>query len=1123
LVFSAIIGYLILNVIDLNNERKCGKVKKVTPYIYIIILLISLSCKQSQKEPVLFSLQKNTGITFSNLIQNTPDFNVFSYRNFYNGGGVAIGDINNDGLSDVFFTANMGSNKLYLNKGNFQFDDISLSAGFTPKTDWSTGVVLVDINHDGWLDIFVCNAGYINGKIPQCQLYINNKNLTFTDKAAEYGLTNSGGYTTHAAFFDYDLDGDLDCFIVNNSFIPVNTLNYANKRNLRAPDWPVADFLKGGGDHLYRNDGDKFIDVSSEAGVYGSLISFGLGVTVGDVNGDQYPDVYVSNDFFERDYLYINQRNGTFKDEIEEWTQHLSHSSMGADMGDINNDGFPDIFTTDMLPDDDYRLKANTTFDNIDVNRLKEKSGFYYQYTQNTLQVNMQNNRFAETGYYSGVAASDWSWGGLIFDADNDGLSDIFVCNGIYKDVTNQDFIDFFANDVIQKMVSTGQKDKFDEVVNKMPSIPIPNKLYHNKGNLQFDEVASTTGLGKPSFSNGSAYGDLDNDGDLDLVINNVNQESFVYKNESRTLSVNNYIGFFLKGLEKNTFAVGTRIKVYQGAQVFSRELFPSRGFQSSVDYKQVIGLGKGQADSVIIYWPDKTISKIIKPEINKEHVIQQGQYSASYNKDLLLTPTLFRKIENSYFDKHAENEYIDFYAERNIPAMLSREGPHADTADVNGDGLTDIYIGGASGQPGALYLQTATGFEKSRNLFDIEKEYEDVAVLFLDADNDGDPDLFVGAGGNVQPQGSRLLHHRLYLNDGQGRFKLADNSFPDYTYNAAVAVTSDIDGDGDLDIFVGSRSVPQNYGVVPESVLYINNGKGVFQVAQKLKPGMVTAAVFADVQGDANKELIVVGEWMAPAVYALVNGKAIEITTTISKMKGWWQSVIVTDIDGDKVNDIVLGNIGENFYLQPTANSPVKLWINDFDGNGTVDKIISRTVNKKDVPVFMKRDITDQIPGLKKKNLKFEDYAKKSVQELFSTDSIKNATVAEFNYSSSCVMINKGNGQFIVNKLPVFTQLSSINAIVSTDLNNDGRNDLIVGGNLFYFQPQFSRLDASFGHVLINEGGGQFSCVNPVKSGINVRGEIKNIIQFDLGRPNSRVLILQNDNFPAMYYLNKF
>lgn len=1097
-------------------------VSKIVLSFLLFVFLFVTGCGKQQKEKPLFSLQEKTGIEFVNTIQNSPDFNIFSYRNFYNGGGVAIGDINNDGLADIFFTANMGANKLYLNKGDWKFDDISVKAGFVDKKDWSTGVVFVDINHDGWLDIFVCNAGYVDGKKPKCQLFINNKDLTFTDKAAEYGLTNEGGYTTHAAFFDYDADGDLDCFIINNSFIPVNTLNYANKRGLRAPDWPVAEFLKGGGDHLLRNDNGKFTDVSKEAGIYGSLISFGLGVTVGDVNGDHYPDIYVSNDFFERDYLYINQKDGTFKDEIEEWAQHLSHSSMGADMADINNDGYPDIFTTDMLPDDDYRLKTTTTFDNIDVQRLKQKSGFYYQYTQNTLQINNQDGKFMETAFYSGVAASDWSWGGLIFDADNDGLSDIFVCNGIYNDVTNQDFIDFFANDVIQKMVTTGKRDQFDEVVAKMPSIPIPNKFYHNKGNIQFDEKAVSSGLGQPSFSNGSAYGDLDNDGDLDLVVNNVNEESFVYRNQSREQNANNYIGIRLKGSAKNTFAVGAVIKLFQGAQVISRELIPSRGFESSVDYKQIIGLGKGIVDSMTICWPDKKITKLIRPEINKVHEIAYVQELVSNGPDTKIPDVLFSIESSLVFDKHREDEYIDFYTERNIPLMLSREGPHADTADVNGDGLMDIFIGGAANQPGQLYLQAASGFKRSAiKAFEKDKDFEDVAVLFFDADGDGDKDLFVGSGGNMQPAGSYLLQHRLYKNDGKGNFELAAKAFPDYTMNAAVAKAADIDNDGDLDVFVGSRSVPQNYGVAPESYLYKNNGKGQFTIAEKMNPGMVTDAVFADIEGDDTKELIVVGEWMEPKVFSLSNGKSVEIKTSLSEMKGWWQSIAVTDIDGDNLNDLVLGNIGENCYLQPSAVSPVKLWINDFDGNGTADKIITRTVNRRDVPVFMKRDLTDQMPGLKKQNLKFEEYAKRSVQELFSDILIKKASVYNFNYNASCLAINKGKGNFEIKKLPPFTQLSSINAILITDINTDGKKDLILGGNLFYFQPQFSRLDASYGHVLINKGKAEWELVMPQKSGIEVRGEVKSIVCFQ-SKERKQVLFLQNDSPPVLYKLNE-
>jgi len=1087
----------------------------------IFPVIILSGCKQEQKIQALFSLQENTGIVFSNTIQNSPSFNIFSYRNFYNGGGVGIGDINNDGQADVVLTANMGGNKLFLNKGNWQFEDISLKAGFTDKKDWSTGVVMVDINYDGWLDIFICNAGYIDNQSPQCQLYINNKNLTFTDKAADYGLTNEGGYTTHAAFFDYDMDGDLDCFIINNSFIPVNTLNYANKRALRAPDWPVADFLKGGGDHLYRNDRGKFTDVSEESGIHGSLISFGLGVTVGDVNSDHYPDIYVSNDFFERDYLYINQKNGTFKDELEEWTQHISHSSMGADMADVNNDGYPDIFTTDMLPDDDYRLKTTTSFDNIDIHRLKQKSGFYNQYTQNTLQINNKNGKFMETAFYSGVAASDWSWGGLIFDADNDGLSDIFVCNGIYNDVTDQDFIDFFANDVIQKMVMTGEKDKFDEIVKKMPSKAIPNKFYRNKGGLQFSDEGIAAGLGQPSFSNGSAYGDLDNDGDLDLIVSNVNSPVFVYKNESRESSQNNYITFQLQGEKENTFAVGSKIKIFQGEQMISRELIPSRGFQSSVDYKQVIGLGKRQIDSLVIIWPDRKETKLYRPVVNQLHKISITTAKPEIDTvESVISRWFEKKVAN--FEKHSEDDYIDFYTERNIPVMLSREGPHADSADVNGDGLTDIFTGGAAGQSGVLYLQTLNGFEKKPvPAFVADRAYEDVAVLFFDADMDGDKDLFIGAGGNALEPGNALFKHRLYLNDGKGNFSPSPAAFPKYDFNCAAAVALDMDGDGDKDVFVASRSVPQNYGAIPESYLYTNDGKGNFTAGAAVKAGMLTDVAVTDLDGDKKNEIIVTGEWMSPKVFSVKSNQLAEIKTGLEEYKGWWQSVAVADVDGDGDADLVFGNAGKNCYLKPDRDKPVKLWINDFDQNGTADKIITRTVNKKDVPVFLKREITEQMPSLKKQNLKFEEYADKSIQDLFSSGVIKKAAVKELNYAASCVAVNNGKGGLQMQELPVYTQLSCINAILCADINGDGRKDLILGGNQFHFQPQFARLDASYGHILLNKKSDKgkilWEWAEPSRTGFETRGEVKDIFLMPSAKGSS-LLVLQNDNYPVLF-----
>jgi hypothetical protein len=1106
-------------------------------FVYLVASIPLLySCKK--KEPTkLFELKESTGIDFVNKVKDTKDFNVLTYRNFYNGGGVAIGDVNNDGLADVFFTANMGGNKLYKNSGDWSFKDISAQAGFIEKQDWSTGAVMVDINNDGWLDIYVCNAGYINGAVPESKLYINNGrasagirngDVSFREAAKEYGLSNTGGYATHAAFFDYDLDGDLDAFVINNSFIPVNTLNYANKRDLPAKDWPVADFLKGGGDRFLRNDNGKFVDISHDAGIHGSLISFGLGVTIGDVNQDGYPDVYVSNDFFERDYLYINQKNGTFRDELENRMGHTSLASMGADIGDINNDGLVDIFTTDMLPGEDFRLKTTSSFDNIDVYRYKEKQGFYHQFMQNALQVNTGNNKFAETAFYSGVAASDWSWGALMFDADNDGLTDLYVCNGIFHDVTDLDFMDFFADEIIQKMVMTGKKEQVDEVIAKIPSVPVLNKAFRNEGKLKFSDAGAGWGFTKPSFSNGAAYGDLDNDGDLDLVINNVNEKAFVYKNNSRENNRNNYTGLLLKGKDHNTYAIGSKIKVYAGGQLFCRELEPSRGFQSSVDYKQIIGLGTITAiDSMIIVWPDRTFSKVEHPPINKVIEIKQKESTVfPFQPDRDSSALLLKPVSTS-MEKHTENDYTDFYYERNLPAMLSREGPKIATADVNNDGLEDVYIGGAKGQAGQLYLQTANGLIKKKEpLFDRFADFEDVAVLFFDCDGDKDKDLFIGSGGNNVPPRTKQLQHRLYRNDGHGNFVADSTAFPANDMNIAVAVENDFDNDGDLDLFVGSRSVPFSYGVTPKSYLFENDGKGHFtDVAIKMntgiaQAGMVTGATWADVNGDGSKELIITGEWMSTRIFAYAAGKFSELPhTNLEGLSGWWQTVTAADLNGDGAQDLILGNIGENFNLRPDSSSPVKMWLNDFDQNGIMDQVRTKTIDGKDFPIIIKKDLTDQFPGLKKSNLKNNDYATKTIQQLFSSKLIDEATVKTFNYCSSIVAINDGKGAFTVHRFPEMAQLSSTNAVCVVDVNRDNKPDLVIGGNNFEFPPQFGRLDASYGDILVNNGTGKFTRLAPRATGLNLVGEVRDIKAIR-GRNNHYILVALNDQYPVLYQL---
>jgi len=1091
------------------------------------VLLLLNSCKQNKQEP-LFTLTPNSNIHFTNTITETKSFNVFKYRNFYNGGGVATGDLNNDGLPEVFFTANQGANKLYLNKGNMQFEDISEKTGFGNKQQWSTGVVFADINADGWLDIYVCNAGNMLEKpLRKNQLYINNHNLTFTESAAAYGLDNDG-YSTQASFFDYDLDGDLDCFLVNNSPIPVNSLNYANMRQIPDAEAPFAEFLKGGGDHLFRNDQGKFREVSREAGIHGSIISFGLGVTVGDINQDGYPDVYVSNDFFEKDYLYINQRNGTFIDEIEQRTQHISFSSMGADLQDINNDGRPDIFTTDMLPGDDYRLKTNTSFEGYDVFKLKQNQGFYNQYTQNSLQVNNGEGKFRETAFYSGVAASDWSWGALMFDADNDGYSDIFVCNGIYRDVTDQDFIDFFANDVVNQMALTGKKEEVETVIDKMPSVPIPNKAFRNKGQLRFEDAGMDWGFDKPTFSNGASYADLDNDGDLDLVISNVNQEALVYKNNSREQHKTGYISISLQYKAPNTFGIGSIIKLYRGGEIITRELIPSKGFQSSVEYRQTIGIGNAQPDSMQVIWPDRSVTTVVKPAVNQQHAIKYAAASARpYSPANTPVTTPYFEALQLPFEKHTEDDYVDFYTERNIPFMLSRQGPKSAVSDVNGDGLEDVYIGGAVQQPGALYLQTAGGLVK-KNVPDFKKyAFNDVtAAFFFDADQDGDPDLFTGGGGNFTAAASESYQNHVFLNDGKGNFTLKIGALPVSHTNCGTAIPLDYDGDGRMDLLVGSRSEPQNYGVSPRSFLYHNEGNAAFrEVNETVAPmlnnlGMITSAAWVDLNGDRKPELIITGEWMYPHVYSFNGKRFVEQKTGLENQYGWWQQLSVADLDKDGDADLVLGNLGQNFYLQTDSAHPVKVWIKDFDQNGTPDKIFSHTIGDKDVPVFMKKEITDQIPSLKKSNLKHQDYASKTIQQLFK-DGLKDAAILQVNTAASMIAINNGKGQFSTRPLPVEAQLSSINAIAVTDVNKDGHADILAAGNFFDLLPQFCRVDASFGQVLLGDGKGGYTITAPYKAGISLNGQIRDIAPVKY-KQQTGFLFLQNDNYPVFFRLNE-
>ncbi len=1107
----------------------------------ILLAFHIVSCESDKKETsvpqeqkaTLFTLMApdSTGIDFTNHIENQKDYNIFKYRNFYNGGGVAIGDINNDSLPDVFLTANMGKNKLYLNKGGFKFEDISASAGIEGNKPWSTGVVMVDINQDGYLDIYVCHAGNVNGDDQDNELYINNGDLTFTERAHEYNLDQSG-FSVQAAFFDYDKDGDLDAYILNNSNIPVNTLGYAAQREKRAEDWENVPYIfRGMGDMLLRNDNGKFVDVSDASGIYGSLIGFGLGVAISDINKDSYPDIYVTNDFYERDYLYINNGDGTFSEDIKKWTGHMNLSAMGLDIADINNDGNTDVYVTDMLPENDIRLKAVMEFEGYNVFKLKQTKDFHQQYIQNSLQLNNGNNTFSEIANFSGVAATDWSWAALLFDMDNDGLKDIFVTNGINHDLTDLDFMDFFANDIIQNLALTGHKTAIDSIIDKMPVKPQANYAFKNWGDLTFNNLNADWGFDTPSMSNGAAYGDLDNDGDLDLVVNNVNMPSFVYRNNSEKQTENNYLKLRFKGNEPNNFGIGSKVKLYVGDHQIFQELQPTRGFQSSMDYTMTLGIGQAQSiDSLMVIWPNDQTQMLRNIKANQILTLEQQEAKEVHRPNTAFkAQTLLTELQNTTFLPHMENSYSDFDYEGLISKMLSQEGPALAVGDVNGDGNDDFYVGGAKGKEGVLYFNYGNGNIKISNQesFPNDAKFEDTAAAFFDADGDNDMDLMVGSGGNEVGE-KKNYRPRLYINNGKGIFKVSEQSIPTNQVNISVIAPTDFDNDGDLDVYVGSRSVVGTYGVNPNQLFLENDGQGNFtDVTQKRaydlrNAGMVTDAIWVDTNSDGNKDLVTVSEWDTPKIY-LNDGKRLQkLSTDLDHYSGMWNVIKAEDLDQDGDMDFILGNQGTNTLYKASKAHPMKLWINDFDDNGTIEQITTQFYNGKDYPVHMKKELTSQMVKLKKQNLKASEYANKALDDLFSQDVLANSIVKTCNISETVIAINNGNGQYKIKALPNRVQFSCVCDVICEDVNNDGNLDLIMAGNNFEFKPQFSRLDANYGSVLLNDGNFEFSWQDYDRSGFVIGNEVKHLRKLKDKSGKKYLIAAVNDDTPKLFVINE-